>query len=118
MKDDRTYLDYVEDIREAIVKVSEFIAGMTRADFMTDDKTAFAVIRAFEMIGEASKLVPGSVRSEYPDIPWQEMAQMRDKLIHHYFGVDRDVVWKTATEQLPDLLPVVDRALRRMREAH
>ena len=107
MTNDRTYLDYVEDIRDAMEKVSEFIAGMEQTDFVHDDKSAFAVIRAFEMIGEAAKAVPDSVRSQYPEIPWREMAQMRDKLIHHYFGVDRAVVWKTATERLPPLLPII-----------
>ncbi len=116
MNRDRIYLDYVEDIRDAIEIVAEFIADMTYDQFAEDDKTAFAVIRAFEVMGEAAKEVPDAIRQRYTAIPWREMAQMCDKLIHHYFGVDRKVVWKTATEQLPALLPLFDQILDEMRE--
>lgn len=111
MREERTYLDYLEDIEDAIKKVAIFIAGMTEEQFVQDDKTVFAVIRAFEILGEAAKQVPPSIRSQCADVPWKEMAQMRDILIHHYFGVNRRVVWKTATEQLPPLLSQIQRIL-------
>jgi len=109
---ERTYLDYLEDIQGAIEKVAEFIEGMTHDQFMRDAKTAFAVIRALEVLGEAAKNVPETVRQRYPEVPWREMAGMRDKLIHEYFGVSLEVVWKTAIEDLPQLRPLIDQVLR------
>jgi uncharacterized protein with HEPN domain len=117
MNEGRTYLDYIEDIRDAIEKVAEFIDDMTYEQFAADDKTAFAVIRAFEVLGEAAKSVPDSLRRQYDSIPWREMSQMRDKLIHHYYGVNLEVVWKTATEQLPKLSGQIDQVLSEMRDS-
>lgn len=77
------------------------MAGMTFEQFSQDDKTAYAVVRALEIIGEATKKIPDAVRDQYPQIPWREMAGMRDKLIHDYFGVNLGVVWKTVQEDLP-----------------
>ena len=75
--------------------------------FSRDDKTAYAVIRALEIIGEATKHIPEQVRKSNPDISWREMAGIRDKLIHDYFGVNLEVVWKTATDDLPKLEPEI-----------
>jgi len=116
MTSERTYLDYLEDIRDAIDVVAEFIAGMTYEQFEEDAKTAFAVIRALEVLGEAAKNIPDSVRQQYTAVPWREMAGMRDKLIHHYFGVNLEVVWKTATEDLPDLAPLIHQILSEAEE--
>lgn len=116
MNEERTYLDSIEDIEDAIEKVARFIDGFDEEQFVQDDKTVFAVIRAFEILGEATKQIPASIRAQYAEVPWTEMAQMRDKLIHHYFGVNRKVVWKTATEQLPILLPRIRQMLQEMHE--
>ena len=67
----------------------------------------FAVVRALEVIGEATKHIPASVRKRYPDIPWRKMAGMRDVVIHEYFGVDYDVLWKTVHKDVPDLKPLI-----------
>lgn len=103
MSSSRIYLHYLQDILTSITKALEFVEGMSREDFLQDDKTAFAVVRALEVIGEAAKGVPDEVRDRYPDIPWRSMAGMRDKLIHHYFAVELDTVWKTATQDLRTL---------------
>ncbi len=71
--------------------------------FQADDKTASAVLRKFEVIGEAAKQVPDEIRQAYPQVPWKEMADMRDRLIHFYFGVDYRLVWRTVQERLPQV---------------
>lgn len=111
MTSSRSYLDYFEDILDAIEKVAQFIQDMTYEQFAEDAKTVFAVIRALEIIGEATKQLPQSVRDSYPEVPWREMAGMRDKLIHEYFGVNLAVVWKTAIEDLPGLGSAIQHVL-------
>ncbi len=99
----RTYKDYFVDMYESAVKVEIFVKGISFQEFSKDDKTQFAVIRALEIIGEASKRIPKSLKNNYTNIQWKEIAGMRDVLIHDYFGVDLKVVWKTATI---DILPL------------
>lgn len=111
MTSPRSYLDYLIDIVDAIEKTKRFIQGLTYEEFRQDDKTVFAVIRALEIVGEATKQIPSSVRASYPDIPWREMAGMRDKLIHDYLGVNLLVVWRTATEDMPAVLPMLTEIL-------
>lgn len=108
----RDYSDYFQDIMDSINAVEEFMREIQYEDFKKDKKTIFAVIRGIEVIGEASKNIPKTIRSRYPQIPWNDMTDMRNKLIHEYFGVDIDVLWKTVQQDLPELkvlvLKVVD----------
>jgi uncharacterized protein with HEPN domain len=76
---------------------------MTYEEFAVDEKTSYAVIRALEIVGEATKRLPAELKARYPGLPWREMAGMRDKLIHDYFGVNLQVVWETATTEAPSL---------------
>ena len=91
----RDFQVYLEDIIEAINSIEEYTKELTYNVFVKDRKTVDAVVRTFEVIGEATKHIPERIRKEYPKVPWKDMAGMRDKLIHGYFGVKLDVVWKT-----------------------
>jgi uncharacterized protein with HEPN domain len=99
----RDFEVYIEDILQAIDSIQTYTEGLTYEIFVDDKKTVDAVIRNFEIVGEATKQIPLVVRQEYPKVPWREMAGMRDKLIHGYFGVQLDVVWKTVRERIPAL---------------
>jgi len=97
----RDYKLYVSDILAAMESIGRFVGTMSFEEFQADDKTASAVIRKFEIIGEASRNVPEAVRVQHPEVPWKEMAGMRDRLIHAYFGVDYQLVWTTIKSRLP-----------------
>jgi len=94
---------FAGDILNAIEKIEEFIDGMDFDQFEDDDKTSSAVLRKLEIIGEAVKQFPEQIKENYKGIPWKEMAGMRDKLIHWYFGVDYQLVWNVITEEIPQL---------------
>lgn len=91
------------------------VEGMKYEDFIKDDKTVFAVIRALEIIGEAVKNIPLEVRNKYPSIPWRELAGIRDKLIHQYFGVKLDVIWKALKEEIPPLKKYFEDILKELK---
>lgn len=107
----RQVQDYLEDILDAIDAANSFVEGFSFEDFQSDQKTIFAVIRAIEIIGEASKCLPLSLRKQYPQVPWKSVAGMRDKLIHHYFGVNQQVLWNTVKSELVILKPIIQEIL-------
>lgn len=108
----KEFLDYIEDVVDAMAKAESFVQDLDYEDFAADAKTTFAVTRALEIIGEAVKKVPRSVRTRYPDVPWKDIAGMRDKLIHEYWGVNLKTVWKTVKEDIPPLKPVFEGILQ------
>ena len=105
---------YVKDILQNMRDAEEFIQGMPYEQFVADKKTFNAVVRAIEVIGEAAKNVPASIRDKYPTVPWKEMGAMRDKVIHFYFGVNREAVWLAVKERIPAIKPVIEQILREL----
>ncbi|MFA4851995.1 MAG: DUF86 domain-containing protein [Bacteroidales bacterium] len=97
-KDDLVYIDH---INESINKIREYTKEFSKEDFEKNELIQDAVIRNFEIIGEAAKRISDSFKQTYREIPWKEMSGMRDKLIHDYMGVDICVIWKTIQDDLP-----------------
>ena len=108
----REYKLFIQDIKECIEQIDEFVGNMTLEEFKADEKTSSAVVRKLEIIGEATKNVPKEIRQKYKELPWSDMARMRDKIIHSYFVVDYEVVWKTIKERLPEIKPKIDTILK------
>ena len=98
----REWIFRVQDILEAIEKVGRYIENMTLSQFKENELVMDAVIRNFEIIGEASKNIPLPIRRSYPEVPWNEMSGMRNVLIHEYFGVDSTLVWEIIKNDLPE----------------
>lgn len=101
----------IEDILEALNKIARYVTGMTYETFCVDEKTADAVERNLEIIGEASGNLPKALLTRYPEVPWHRMQGMRNVLVHEYFGVDRSIIWQTVCEDLPPLVPQLQRIL-------
>ncbi len=95
--------DFPSDIQEAVRRIEVYTAAMTYEAFLADMRTQDAVIRNLEIIGEATKNLSAGLRARYAQVPWKGMAGVRDRLIHHYFGVNLDIVWQIATGELPEV---------------
>ncbi len=100
MKRDEAYLRH---ILEAISDIRQFIEGISEEAFMKNKEKQYAVLRALEIIGEATKNLSEKLKVEHPEIPWKDIAGMRNKLIHQYFGVKMELVWETVKSKLPEL---------------
>jgi len=95
----------IGDILDCIAKIQRHTRGYKFEDFEGDDKTVDSVLRNLEIIGEASRHVPGEIKKRYADLPWMEMQTMRNIVIHEYHGVNLKIIWQTVTEDLPPIVP-------------
>ena len=92
---------YLEDMNLSMERIAEYIDGYTFIKFKQDYKTVDAVIRNFEIIGEAAKNLPADFKLKHPELPWNEMYLLRNKVSHEYFGVDYEIIWDLAVNYLP-----------------
>ncbi|MFO3796332.1 MAG: DUF86 domain-containing protein [Anaerolineales bacterium] len=104
----RTDREFLSDVLEAIRRIQAYTTGMTFEAFLGDTKTQDAVVRNLEIIGEATKRLSDEVRERYPTVPWKSMAGIRDRLIHHYFGISLDVVWEIVSIELGEVAAQVE----------
>lgn len=111
MSQAREFIDFLNDIVVAAERSAEFVAGIDFPTFSRDAKTAYAVVRALEIVGEAAKRIPQDVRDANPDVPWRAMAGLRDKLIHDYTSVNLEVVWRTIQVDVPPLIAKIRRLI-------
>jgi uncharacterized protein with HEPN domain len=105
------FLDYVEDILDAMEKAEMLLEHASYDQFEADFRINFAVIRALEIVGEATKRLPEDLREQYAEIPWKSMAGMRDRIIHGYDNVDLEIVWDVVKKDVPRLKPKIRQIL-------
>jgi uncharacterized protein with HEPN domain len=101
LDEDRVRVLHMVDATDSL---AQFIAGKKRADLDADRMLLFAMVRAIEVVGEAASRVTNETKTAAPNVPWAAIVGMRNRLIHGYFDIDADVIWKTATEEIPALL--------------
>lgn len=94
---------FLEDMLTGCDKVRLYTAGLSRTDFSADTMVYDATLRNIEIIGEACKQISPAIREQYPNIPWRKISGMRDIVVHHYFGIDGDVIWDVVVNQIPNL---------------
>lgn len=104
----RGNIEFLSDIKEAVKRIEQYIKKMNYEDFLNDIKTQDAVVRNLEIIGEATKNISNDFKEKYPRIPWKELAGVRDRLIHHYFGINYDIVWVIVKEELPEIISQIE----------
>jgi uncharacterized protein with HEPN domain len=105
------FLDYVEDILDAMDKAETILQDVDYETFEEDFIINFAVVRALEIVGEATKRLPMSFREQHPEVPWKSMAGMRDRIIHGYDKVNLQVVWDAVKYEIPRVKPLIQRVL-------
>ena len=108
----REFLDFVEDILDGMNKAEALLEGVSYSQFESDFRINFAIVRALEIICEATKRPPDDLRQRYPDIPCKGMSGMRDRIIHGYDNVDLQIVWDVVKRDIPEIKPKIKLILK------
>ena len=111
-KSKRAETEILRDVREAIARVKTYAAGIEYAEFLEDIKTQDAVVRNLEIIGEAVKNISTDFRKKHKGVEWKNIAGFRDRMIHHYFGINWEIVWDVIKNKLPELDDQVEKILK------
>ena len=101
----------LEDIIESAEKILQYTKGISFEVFSKDNKTVDAVIRNFEIIGEASNLLPDEIKDKYSEIDWHRIRGFRNRIVHDYFGVDLQIIWKIIFDQIPGLITEITKII-------
>ncbi len=109
---ERSYLMFLEDIIESIEKIEIYIHDLPYNAFIEDCKTVDAVVRNLEIIGEASKRIPDTIKENLKEVPWHRMTGLRNLIAHEYFGIDLNIIWKIIKENLPEVTPSLKKLLK------
>jgi uncharacterized protein with HEPN domain len=109
----RGVIEILSDIKEAISRIKKYIKELSYDQFLKDTKTQDAVVRNFEIIGEAVKLLPEELKKKSISIPWDKIAGIRDRLIHQYFGVNYEIIWTIIEEELTDFQLSIEELLQK-----
>ena len=113
---EREIKNLLEDIYDAIKKIISYTKEMSYDDFIRDDKTVDAVVRNFEIIGEASNRIPDDFKTEHPEIEWRRIIGFRNRIIHEYFGIDYENLWRIKNENIPILFEFMEQILEDLGE--
>ncbi|MFA5415093.1 MAG: DUF86 domain-containing protein [Methanoregula sp.] len=113
---DRSSILYLSEMLSSMEKIERYLAGCTYADFVQQDQLVDAVERNIEKIGEAAAAIPDTIRKSHPEIPWTSMVGLRNKVIHHYFGVNYEVIFQIATKNIPETKGMIIEVLRKYSE--
>ena len=105
MTSPRDYRDFLDDIVGACRSIIRFVEGHTLETYLADEKTRYAVMRGYEIMGEAVRHIPDELKTANPDIPWLTMAAVRNRIVHGYFGIDDTILFTTIDEEIKQLLP-------------
>jgi len=109
---DRNEKLFLADIQECCQKIERYIAGINKEDFLADEILQDALVRNIEIIGEASKNLSEKTREENTNVPWRDVMRMRDKIVHHYFRLNLEIIWRTVTEDIPALKIEINKILK------
>jgi uncharacterized protein with HEPN domain len=109
----RDYRDFLNDIIGAVRSIIRFTAGMSLEQYLDDEKTRYAVMRGYEIMGEAVRHLPDELKKANADVPWATMAAMRNRIVHGYFGVDDSILFETIEKELKPLLVRLEELARR-----
>ena len=107
----RGNIEFLSDIKEAVKRIELYIKKMNYEGFLEDTRTQDAVVRNLEIKGEATKNISNGFKGKNPQIPWKKLAGVRDRLIHHYFGINYDIVWVIVKEELPEITSQIEKHL-------
>ena len=106
---------YLRDIKDSIRKIEKYMHDVNFNKFSRDEKLIDAVVRNLSIIGEAAINMPKEIKTKNPDVAWKEIKGMRNKVVHEYFGIDEDILWKTIQEDLPIFKKQIDKLLRNIK---
>ncbi len=113
----REWRFFLKDIEKSIDKIIKYTNGISKSQFLADDKTFDAVMRNLQIIGEAVKQLPTEIREKYPTVSWRKIAGLRDFVTHEYFGIDEDIILDVVWKKVPELKPEIETIMKAVKKS-